>query len=245
MAIPLFIFAATVCRFIEDRAWSDPQAQLEKILQNATAFSEMDNLEATYLPILSQLTVPSKAAQQKLRDEFHKVIGTIVILAEPLSANSLSRVLGLPRSTIDRRLMSLHSVLRVPDSPDLPIKMLHLSFRDFLIDPEKRDVNPCLDLLSSHNTLRNDICGLDSPGVSREDIPVAVIKSCLSADVQYACLYWVHHTERRGVRLSDDHKIYPFLTTHLLHWLEALSLLGSLSKSNSMIQGLRDLVAVS
>jgi hypothetical protein len=64
MAIPLFIFAATVCRFIEDRAWSDPRAQLERILQHATAFSEMDSLEATYLPILSQLTVPTKAAQQ-------------------------------------------------------------------------------------------------------------------------------------------------------------------------------------
>jgi hypothetical protein len=62
MAIPLFIFAATVCRFIEDRAWSDPRAQLEKILQHATAFSEMDNLEATYLQILSQLAVPSEAA---------------------------------------------------------------------------------------------------------------------------------------------------------------------------------------
>ncbi|CEL08535.1 hypothetical protein ASPCAL11684 [Aspergillus calidoustus] len=142
MAIPLFIFAATVCRFIEDRAWSDPRAQLEKILQHATAFSEMDNLEATYLQILSQLAVPSEAAQQTLEDEFRKVVGTIAVLAEPLSANSLSRVLGLPKSSIDGRLMSLHSVLSVPDSPDVPIKMLHLSFRDFLVDPAKRDTNP-------------------------------------------------------------------------------------------------------
>lgn len=33
MAVPLFIFAATVCRFIEDPAWSDPADQLEKVLQ--------------------------------------------------------------------------------------------------------------------------------------------------------------------------------------------------------------------
>ncbi|KAJ0421236.1 hypothetical protein BJY00DRAFT_110197 [Aspergillus carlsbadensis] len=258
MAIPLFIFAATVCRFIGHRAWSDPQAQLEKILQQATAFSEMDSLEATYVPILRQLAVSSNAAQQRLRDEFHAVVGTIVTLAEPLSANSLSRVLGLPRQTIDRRLMSLHSVLRVPSSPDVPIKMLHLSFRDFLVDPEKRDKNPfwideraahakladsCLDFLSSQDRLKKDICRLGSPGVSRADIPATVISSCLPADVRYACLYWVHHTEQSGVRLRDDHKVYNFLTKHLLHWLEALSLLGSLSESIYMIRGLRDLIA--
>jgi hypothetical protein len=127
------------------------------------------------------------------------------------------------------------------------------------VDPEKRDVNPfwidersaharladsCLDLLSSHSNLRKDICGLGSPGVSREDIPATVIKSCLSADVRYACLYWAYHTERSGIRLMEDHKVYTFLTKHLLNWLEALSLLGSLSESISMIQGLRDLVAV-
>ncbi|KAL4876172.1 hypothetical protein BJY04DRAFT_223393 [Aspergillus karnatakaensis] len=177
-AIPLFIFAATVCRFIEDRAWSDPRAQLGKILHHATAFVEMDNLEATYLPILSQLAVSSKFAQQRLYNEFSNVIGSIVVLAEPLSANSLSRVLGLPRSTIDRRLMPMHSVLRVPESPDMPIKMLHISFRDFLIDLEKRQQNPfwidekavhakladsCLDFLSSQNHLRKDICDLGSP----------------------------------------------------------------------------------
>jgi hypothetical protein len=139
MAVPLFIFAATVCRFIEDRVWLDPRAQLETFLQHASAVSGMESLDNTYLPILSQLAVPSKAAQQRLHDEFRNVVGTIVIVAEPLSANSLSRVLGLPRSTIDRRLMSLHSVFRVPESPELPIKMLHLSFRDFLLNPDKRN----------------------------------------------------------------------------------------------------------
>jgi len=33
MAVPLFIFAATICRFIGDQAWSDPAGQLAKVLQ--------------------------------------------------------------------------------------------------------------------------------------------------------------------------------------------------------------------
>ncbi|KAF5015220.1 hypothetical protein F66182_13526 [Fusarium sp. NRRL 66182] len=57
MAIPLFIFAATLCRFVEDPRWSDPIGQLKKVLeyQNMKSDSEMDKLHATYSPILNQL----------------------------------------------------------------------------------------------------------------------------------------------------------------------------------------------
>jgi hypothetical protein len=59
MAVPLFIFAATVCRFIGDPAWSDPAGQLAKILEYQDRFpeSELDKLDATYRPILDQLNV--------------------------------------------------------------------------------------------------------------------------------------------------------------------------------------------
>lgn len=133
MAAPLFIFAATICRFIEDQAWSDPDGQLQKILQyqSKTHESEIDKLDATYRPILDQLMVGSPAAQRSIVKEFQIVVGSIVLLAEPLSASSLSSLLGVPGSMIDRRLMSLHSVMHVPSSPQSPIRMLHLSFRDF------------------------------------------------------------------------------------------------------------------
>jgi len=36
MAIPLFIFAATVCRFVKDEARSDPAGQLKKVLDYHT-----------------------------------------------------------------------------------------------------------------------------------------------------------------------------------------------------------------
>jgi hypothetical protein len=99
--------------------------------------------------------------------------------------------------------------------------------------------------LSSDNILREDICGLGSPGVSRAEIPATVIDSCVPRDVRYACLYWVFHIQRSGIRLTDEHRVYTFLTQHLLHWLEALSLLGKLSESIYMVQGLQDLAVVS
>ncbi|OJJ42443.1 hypothetical protein ASPZODRAFT_76834, partial [Penicilliopsis zonata CBS 506.65] len=94
MAVPLFIFAATVCRFIADPVWSDPSGQLEKILE----CREMGRLEATYNPILAQLRASSNADQTALVAEFRTIVGSIVLLAEPLSATSLSLILDIPRS---------------------------------------------------------------------------------------------------------------------------------------------------
>ncbi|KAE8160420.1 hypothetical protein BDV40DRAFT_302344 [Aspergillus tamarii] len=53
MAVPLFIFAATLCRFVGNRDWL-PEERLAAVLQDeaATATSDMDR---TYIPVLNQL----------------------------------------------------------------------------------------------------------------------------------------------------------------------------------------------
>jgi len=263
MAVPLFIFAATICRFIEDPAWSDPAGQLQKVLEyrSRTQQSEIDKLDATYRPILDQLLRGTDAAKRSLANEFRIVVGSIVLLAEPLSISSLARLLDINKSVIDRRLDSLHSVLSVPASTDAPIRMFHLSFRDFLIDPDKRDNNPfwvderatheriairCLELLLGSGYLRKDIIfSQEMSGLSRADIDPAVIELYLPADVRYACLYWVHHIEHSNVQITDSHQAYSFLKSHFLYWLEALSLLGKISDSITMIKSLQALISVS
>ncbi|KEZ41880.1 hypothetical protein SAPIO_CDS6697 [Scedosporium apiospermum] len=242
MAVPLFIFAATICRFIEDPAWSDPAGQLQKVLEyrSRTQQSEIDKLDATYRPILDQLLRGTDAAKRSLANEFRIVVGSIVLLAEPLSISSLARLLDINKSVIDRRLDSLHSVLSVPASTDAPIRMFHLSFRDFLIDPDKRDNNPfwvderatheriairCLELLLGSGYLRKDIIfSQEMSGLSRADIDPAVIELYLPADVR--------------------HQAYSFLKSHFLYWLEALSLLGKISDSITMIKSLQALISV-
>jgi hypothetical protein len=70
------------------------------------------------------------------------VIGALVTLESPLLVVSLSKLLGLPKSLVQLRLNSLHSVLRVPDNEAIPVRLFHLSFRDFLLDPETRWKTP-------------------------------------------------------------------------------------------------------
>ncbi|KAK3175410.1 hypothetical protein K4F52_010288 [Lecanicillium sp. MT-2017a] len=132
-AIPLFIFAATVCRFIGDRKLGTPDSQLTKVLQPRPGH-HLSKLGSTYLPVLNNLIVDSSAEQHvEILQRFRYIIGSVIILASPLSTTALARMLDLPRDEIDSKLDVLHSVLSVPSSPHKPVRLLHQSFRDFLL----------------------------------------------------------------------------------------------------------------
>ncbi|KAK3313601.1 hypothetical protein B0H66DRAFT_483850 [Apodospora peruviana] len=258
MAVPLFIFAATACRFIADPAWSNPANQLKKILhyQARTSAYELDKLDATYLPILDQLTVGRTNLQKsRLLAEFRDAIGPIVLLTQPLSVPSLARLLNIPPTAIYGKLNSLHSVLDIPSEEDAPVRLFHLSFRDFLIDPTKRTTNDfwineikyhktladrCLQVMNQH--LKRDICNLQMPGKLRSEVNQRTIDAALPPEVQYSCQYWVHHLKESKERVQDGGPVHSFLTSHLLHWLEALGLIGRISESIGIVD---DLLALS
>lgn len=70
----------------------------------------------------------------KLLQEFQYVIGVIILLAIPLSVNALAQLTGMLADDISNRLNRFHSVLSIPDDFDAPVRILHLSFRDFLVN---------------------------------------------------------------------------------------------------------------
>ncbi|KAI2474660.1 WD40 repeat protein [Pyrenophora tritici-repentis] len=76
------------------------------------------------------------------------------------------------------------------------------------------------------SSLRQDMCNLSDPGVLRRDINKDVINSNLLSELQYACRYWVDHIERSGRSIEDGDATHRFLEKHLLHWLEAMSLIN-------------------
>jgi NACHT domain len=258
MAIPLFIFASTMCRFVADPRW-DPKKRLKTILDFQTA-SQASKLDRTYLPILDQLLVDQDEVEQdRLAREFREVVGAIVILADPLSTVSLASLLDAPKEDVDGRLDSLHSVLSIPTNEDAPVRLLHLSFRDFLLDPQKRGKSPfwvderetherlankCLQLMSRPKCLRQNICNLQTPGTLRTEISSRTVDVYFPAGVKYACRYWVYHLEQSKPSIHDGEQVHIFLQNHLLHWLEALSLIGKASESIAMIGTLQSILEV-
>ena len=63
MAVPLFIIAATVYRFVDDSDW-DPRERLETILQ-FLSIGKSEQMAQTYLPVLTQLSARSKNSHNK------------------------------------------------------------------------------------------------------------------------------------------------------------------------------------
>ncbi|EPS43385.1 hypothetical protein H072_2594 [Dactylellina haptotyla CBS 200.50] len=269
MAVPLFIYAATLCRFIGDESW-DPSERINLVLEyqagpvgqpkrstgNQTSW-QTSQLHKTYLPVLNQIITGRDAAETNvLLKEFQEVVDSIVSFAAPLSISSLARLLSVSEITVECRLKALHSVLNVPNDRHTPVRLFHASFRDFLfqersqfwIDELKSHrviASKCIQLMSSPNGLKRNICCLRSEGTFRSKIDKAHIESCLSPELQYACLYWVHHITQGGERqLIDGGQSHGFLQEHLLHWLEAVSLLGSLTETLSMIDALAAVVEV-
>ncbi|KAI9768893.1 MAG: hypothetical protein M1839_003847 [Geoglossum umbratile] len=256
LATPLFIFAATMCRFVADPRW-DPRKRLAHILEYQTA-SQASKLDRTYLPILNQLLVDQdEVEKEKLAIDFQEIVGTIAVLASPLSIISLASLLGIPEDDVARRLDLLHSVLSIPTNRAAPVRLLHLSFRDFLLDRQKREkslfwvderktheriAGKCIQLMSISKCLRKNICNLQGPGMFQSEIDSQFIDVCLPAEVRYACRYWVYHLEQSKSGICDNGQVHVFLRDHLLHWLEAMSLLGNLSESITIITTLQSIL---
>ena len=260
----LFIYAATVCRFVGDLKWL-PEQRLDLILQNdARGNQPTAKLDEMYTQILRCAIVLDQDEKEKaeLSKRFKSIVGTIVLLFDVLSVSTLANLLSIPARKVETSLEWLRSLLNIPKDSDSPIRLLHPSFRDFLLNItrcrdshfwidqriiDKNIVTNCLQLMS--NSLRQDIYSLKMPGAPTSQLQDN-INRYLPMHVQYACHYWVDHLERTDynsrieVGLCDYGQIHSFLETHLLYWLEALSLMGKISQGIVLITKLERMLQV-
>ncbi|KAL4816107.1 hypothetical protein BDW67DRAFT_191259 [Aspergillus spinulosporus] len=260
IASPLFISAATICRVLGDSRFL-PQHQLAMLLEYQSA-SHASKLEVTYLPVLDQILVGDLTRREReyLIGEFHRVVGSIVILAEPLSISHLARLLCIPRARVEASLASLHAVLRIPADDD-PVRLFHASFRDFLLDENLFEKSPlaihastlhtyllqqCLLCMSTTSGLNlssksENICGLAALKGLDASLGQDIVGKVLQSDLRYSCLYWVYHLEqsKRSIQVGDH--IHSFLQTHFLDWVEAL---GILNRPSEILQAVQTLVSL-
>jgi hypothetical protein len=245
----LFIWAATTCRFIQEGTTRRViYNRLQTILQSSGSMSEPEeHLNKIYIAVLTS-SVPTTFTKEE-KEEFclraRYVLGSLVLLLSPLSAPSLGTLLPfgdlVSEDDVEDVLQGLHAILDIPESPDEPLRLHHPSFRDFLLNKNRcRDANfwvdeistheklasRCLELMSAPNGLRQDMCSLSDPCTLRSEIEEEMVTSSLPPELQYACRYWVEHLERSQQGIADGDAVHVFLQTHLLHWLEAMSLMG-------------------
>ncbi|KAE8378117.1 hypothetical protein BDV26DRAFT_292593 [Aspergillus bertholletiae] len=266
MATPLFISAATMCRFIADRRWN-PEQRLALVLglggNKNRSTSYISKLEHTYLPVFEQILRSGdededEDEKEQLVQEYRMIVGTIIILENPLALISLAKFLNISTRDVSRRLDFLHSVLRIPDDEYAPIQLFHQSFRDFLLHPKvrtktafwideeyihKETLFRCIEVMAQQKGgLSRNICQLSSEAVMRSDISEGVIQDTLPAELQYSCRHWIHHLQKGKYQITDHDEIHKFIQKHFLHWLEAMSALGLAAELVSGIKTLQSSV---
>ncbi|KAF5973809.1 vegetative incompatibility protein het-e-1 [Fusarium bulbicola] len=223
----------SVCRYSQRR---NPQTRLKTVLDQGRR-SHGSQLEQTYAPILrSQIIgLPKEEGEEVIKD-FKVVVGSIITLANPLSVAALSRLIDIHPDTADERLDALHSVLSIPLERTVPVRLLHLSFRDYLVDSENKEMER---VLGGHEAR--------PPKTGRKLLAchaqwLAQLDERIPPELQYACMYWVYRQTKVDLQPNDMDDMYDFLKTHFLHWLEALSLIGRISESIGFIDELQSIV---
>ncbi|EPS42318.1 hypothetical protein H072_3709 [Dactylellina haptotyla CBS 200.50] len=255
MSTPLFIVAATISRFLDDHKFN-PQDQLEEIFIKQRSLIHMDprkSLYEMYHQIFERyFRNTTEYDTMKAMTDFQDIVGTIVLLEYPLSTLSLAPLIRKEESAIKFRLEGFHSVVHIPREPNGPVKIFHLSFREFLLSTAKdtrfkvdecqvhRNIATwCIQLLGKR--LKRNICGLSSPGVLRSEVSIDIINKALPPEVRYASKYWAQHWMKAQEEIGDDHEVHKFLEEFLLEWLESTSLLGFTSDG---IYNITDLEAI-
>lgn len=256
----LFIWAATACRFISEGKKLVAK-RLAMILEGkSSGAAPKKKLNEIYTTVLTNSIGPEYDEQEKkdLHELLRRVLGSIVVLFSSLSIVSIARLLKIPREDVNQTLKDLHAILNIPKQQNDPIRLHHPSFRDFLLDEDRRGDAPfwvdekrahkdladdCITLMSI--TLKQNICDLPNPGSLMTDIERSRVEQILSPEVRYACIHWVQHLQKGAVQLQDNSQVHGFLQKHLLHWLESMSLIGETSKGILALNSLESHIPVS
>ena len=246
-AAGLFIYASSVIRFIASRGHRPAERLTEiTLLPQNTAKEGRFGIDQFYTDALQLVLSNVEADYGEFYSCFRLVVGAVLLVFNPLSVNAFSELLGV--SYVSTTLRSLHSLLIIPTSEQdpTPIHILHKSFSDFLMDPERcRDpqflIDPsiyhreillsCLRIMKAR--LKRNICQLDDHILLSEVDDLETLRAIYIGDgLGYACQFWTRHLARTVSSKEDVEEVHEainrFFLTSLLSWIEVLSLMQKL-----------------
>lgn len=250
----LFIWAATAILFIMDMSFSDPFGQLDSLLdKQPTSQPSTSILHSLYSQIAEAAFSRVSASLTK---RLHPILGALAIAQEPLSAAALAGLAESDERSVRIALMGLHSVLHVPEDSTTPIRVIHPTFAEYLLDSSLSKPDAfCVDLIPQHHalfrrcievmsSLTRNIAGLLRPAAFQSEISdlADTLKRCIPPHVVYACLHWGTHfdisTGDRAPQGSYE-LLHGFSVGHMLYWIEASSLLRALDGATATLEMIR------
>ena len=254
----LFIFAATAVKFIEDENYSDPDGQLQILTSTTASRGSHRLLDDLYLQVLRSAF---PGVDRSLSGRIKSILGSIVVIKDPLPPTDLSRLIGLPPETVYSSLVGLRSVLVVPESTDsaASIRIIHPTFAEFLVDASRCTSRPFVTnsrhqhtlllhgCLSAMRELKRDICDIRDPSLLNVEVPglPGLMAEVLPTYLRYACRHWPTHLSNGDLSENILDALVEFSENRLLYWVEACSLLGILRDAISGLNESQRMLPVS
>ncbi|KAJ8503625.1 hypothetical protein ONZ45_g10691 [Pleurotus djamor] len=243
----LFIFASTALEFLR-RYQRDLSKTLELVLNHPLNVNTLDTL---YSVVLCNAFSEDDFRHPNLGTAIPIVLGALAVIQDQLVPQALSSLLQVGCATLNEVLCRLQSVLTF--SEDGPIRLLHASFPQYLVDPRRcRLPNisdqpsfcgdnflaaQCLKTLLDDNNLRKNMCELEDPLVFISNIPDfngRLLRS-IPSHTRYSCLYWATHLCNSAPTPETTRLLGEFTETKMLCWMEALGMLGRIDAVVSIL----------
>ncbi|ETW77143.1 hypothetical protein HETIRDRAFT_118589 [Heterobasidion irregulare TC 32-1] len=248
----LFQWASVACTFIIGLGITglEPLDRYNLLIEGKV--HETAGLDGLYTTVLSYLfpIQRSAALDESIMDGFRFIMALVLTTFEPVSVKSLSEMSrnvedGIISLRPESILGGMGSVLRGVAEEE-PIRPLHTSFRDFLLDPSRSGryhvdtsrTHRDLTLASLHimeKQLAFNICHLESSYLLNRHIPDLAdrVRESIPAHLSYSCRFWESHLQAIGAGVASELKVLKgievLLKEKLLFWLEVMSLLGAVS----------------
>ncbi|KIM72482.1 hypothetical protein PILCRDRAFT_803728, partial [Piloderma croceum F 1598] len=236
-AAGLFIWAETVMNFVERGI---PEEQLDLVLKGN--FGGGQDLTNLYRQVLEQSFGESDS---RMLEALTTVLGVIVLAKVPLRRSDLQYFVCETDLVIHRILAKLSSVISM-DTAEGTLRVIHLSFAEFLCDKERCPKNFFIDrnmqsekltamcLQVMRDGLHFNICDLETSYNRNDDVEAlaARIKKHIPGHLSFSCRFWavylqdVTGNEFTNGTLLDE--IENFFYSRFLYWLEVLSLIKEL-----------------
>ncbi|KAG8778509.1 hypothetical protein FRC12_024945 [Ceratobasidium sp. 428] len=234
----LFIYAATAVKYVGlSNLTIDHRRRLEVLLGIGLSLSRKlhEPLDALYTGILAS-ALEDKDLEDWDRENIELLLHTVVCAREPLSVESLTRLLELQDTSQARRAIEpLQSVLHVDELSGL-VSTLHASFSDYMLTAGRSgrlfcDEGRHHDLLSRRcfetmkKMLRFNILNLDSSYVLDKDVYNlnSRISHAIPPHLFYACRYWSEHLVLAANSSRLLSYVSEFLHGKLLFWVEVMN----------------------
>jgi hypothetical protein len=240
----LFIYAATVVKWISDSK-ADPKLRLQQVLDQDVDEMAFQHklLDGMYQQIITEAAQTSGNPLPHER-ALANVLSTVVLLQEPMHATALASLAGEGQRA-GAILPRLSAVILVDETA--PVRLFHPSFPDFITD-EGRCSDKRFLVMRVEGHLRLAIRCLEIMNAGLRENPSLPNNELVDLDLRleraaspelcYACKYWHVHVRMAAVTSPELVKLLEmFCTSHLLHWVELLSLLGDIRRligSNSL-----------